>query len=104
MVCFSFIKNQNTLSFLFCFDTEKSQLSSSEREELLDQIDFSRVSEETIAACKNNKLIPQQLIADAALSLCTKLRSQLEETQTRLRLAETELAKARPSYLSSSMI
>jgi hypothetical protein len=99
---FSFVKNKNTL-FFFC--TEKStQLSSSEREELLGQIDFSRVSEETIAACKNNKLIPQQLITDAALSLCTKLRSQLEETQTRLRLAEIELAKIRPSYTSSSMI
>ncbi len=79
-------------------------MSSSEREELLNQIDFSRVSEETIAACKSNKLIPQQLITDAALSLCAKLRSQLEETQTRLRFVETELAKTRPSYTSSSMI
>jgi len=77
-------------------------LSSNEREELLSQIDFSRVSEETIAACKSNKLIPQQLITDAALSLCTKLRSQLEETRARLRLAESELSKSRPSYSSSS--
>jgi hypothetical protein len=79
-------------------------LSSNEREELLSQIDFSRVSEETISACKSNKLIPQQLITDAALTLCAKLRSQLEETQTRLRLAESELAKSRPTYISSSII
>jgi hypothetical protein len=79
-------------------------LSSNEREELLSQIDFSRVSEETIATCRSNKLIPQQLITDAALTLCTKLRSQLEETRTRLRLVENELAKSRPTYLSSSMI
>jgi hypothetical protein len=84
---------------------EKStQLSSQEREELLSQIDFSRVNEETISACKTNKLIPQQLIADAALALCAKLRSQLEETQARLRLAENELVKPRPTYTSSSMI
>ncbi|UJR38347.1 hypothetical protein I4U23_031017 [Adineta vaga] len=82
---------------------EKStQLSNTEREELLNQIDFSRVTEETIAACKNNQLIPQQVITEAALSLCAKLRNQLEETQTRLRSAESELARSRPSYTSSS--
>ncbi len=84
---------------------EKStRLSDDEREELLNQIDFSRVSEETIAACKSNKLIPQQLITDAALSLCTKLRSQLEETQARLRLVELELGRSRPSYTSPSIL
>ncbi len=79
-------------------------MSSSEREELLNQIDFSRVNEETIATCKSNKLIPQQLITEAALSLCAKLKSQLDETQTRLHLAENELIKYRPTYTSSSMI
>jgi hypothetical protein len=79
-------------------------LSSKEREELLSQIDFSRVNEETIAACRSNKLIPQQLITDAALTLCTKLRRQLEDTQARLRLAEDELVKARPIYSSPSII
>jgi hypothetical protein len=79
-------------------------LSNHEREELLAQIDFSRVNEETIAACSTNKLIPQQLITDAALALCTKLRTELEETRTRLRLAENELVKSRPTYTSSSMI
>ncbi|CAF4299596.1 unnamed protein product, partial [Rotaria magnacalcarata] len=68
---------------------EKStKLTSNEREELLSQIDFSRVSEETIAACKSNKLIPQQLITEAALALCTKLKNELEETRVRLRVAE----------------
>jgi hypothetical protein len=91
--------------FSFYFYIEKStQLSSEEREELLSQIDFSRVNEDTIAACKTNKLIPQQLISEGALALCAKLRSQLEETRGRLRLAESELAKTRPSYSSSSMI
>ena len=79
-------------------------MSNHEREELLAQIDFSRVNEETIAACSTNKLIPQQLISDAALALCTKLRTELEETRTRLRLAENELVKYRPSYTSSSRI
>jgi hypothetical protein len=87
------------------FNIEKStQLSNNEREELLSQIDFSRVSEETIAACQNNKFIPQQLITDAALALCTKLRRQLEETRARLRLAENELSKSRPLYTGSSII
>ena len=79
-------------------------MSSEEREALLNQIDFSRVNEETIAACKDNKLIPQQLITDAALALCVKLRNQLEETQARLRLAENDVGKSRPSYTSSSTI
>ncbi len=76
-------------------------MSSTERDELLNQIDFSRVNEETIAACKDNKLIPQQVITEAALALCAKLRNQLEETQARLRLAENDLGKSRPSYTSS---
>lgn len=84
------------------FALEKTtQLSNNEREELLNQIDFSRVTEETIAACKNNQLIPQQVITEAALSLCAKLRQQLEETQARLRSVEGELARSRPSYTSS---
>ncbi len=77
-------------------------MSSTEREELLSQVDFSRVNEETIAACKTNKLIPQQLITDAALTLCVKLRKQLEETQNRLQLIENGVNKSRPSYTSSS--
>ncbi|CAF0875492.1 unnamed protein product [Rotaria sp. Silwood1] len=77
-------------------------LSSTEREELLNQIDFSRVNEETIAACKNNKLIPQQLITEAALALCAKLRKQLDETRTRLCSIENELSKSRPTYTSPS--
>jgi hypothetical protein len=77
-------------------------LSSTEREELLSHVDFSRVNEETMAACKTNKLIPQQLITDAALSLSVKLRRQLEETQNRLQLLENSLNKSRPSYISSS--
>ncbi|CAF4077188.1 unnamed protein product [Rotaria sp. Silwood2] len=82
---------------------EKStKLSNVEREELLSQVDFSRVNEETIAACKSNKLIPQQLITDAALALSVKLRKQLEQTQNRLNLVENELAKSRLTYTSSS--
>ncbi|CAF1245936.1 unnamed protein product [Rotaria sp. Silwood1] len=82
---------------------EKSiQLSNAERDELLSQVDFSRVNEETIVACKSNKLIPQQLITDAALALCVKLRKQLEQTRNRLHIVESELAKSRMTYTSSS--
>jgi hypothetical protein len=93
------------LYFSFKFNIEKStQLSSTERDELLNQIDFSRVNEETIAACKDNKLIPQQVITEAALALCAKLRNQLEEAQARLRLVENDVGKSRPSYTSSGTI
>ena len=78
------------------------QMSSSEREELLNQIDFSRVNEETIAACKTNKLIPQQLITDAALAVCKKLRTQLEDTHRRLQAIEQPSSRVRTSYTSSS--
>jgi len=77
-------------------------LSSSEREELLNQVDFSRVNEETIAACKTNKLIPQQLITDAALALCVKLRKQLEETRNRLNSIDNGLNKSRPINTTTS--
>ena len=77
-------------------------MTTDEREELLSHVDFSRVNEETIAACKSNKLIPQQLITDAALALCAKLRKQLDETRTRLHFVENELTKSRSIYSSSS--
>lgn len=77
-------------------------MTSTEREELLNQIDFSRVNEETITACKTNKLIPQQLITDAALSVCKKLRKQLDETRQRLQAIENQSTRYRPSYTSST--
>ena len=83
-------------------DEEKSQpWSTSERETLLGQIDFSRVNEETINACKDNEHIPQKIIADAALALCAKMRCQLVETENRLRTVEYELSKSRPIFNSS---
>jgi len=73
-------------------------LNETEREELLNQIDFSRVNEQTIAACKTNQLIPRQLIADAALALCVKLRKELEETQHRLTSIENRTLKPKINY------
>lgn len=79
-------------------------MSEAEREQLLNHIDFSRINEDTINVCKNNKLIPQRMITEAALSLCTKLRNQLDEARNRLRLVEHELGKSRPSYTSPCKI
>ena len=102
---FIFLSVNDTILYFSCFffSLEKStQLSSLEREELLNQIDFSRVNEETIVACRTNKLIPQQMITDAALSLCSQLRAQLDDTLGRLRLIETQLARTRTTYTTSS--
>lgn len=77
-------------------------MSEHEREELINQIDFSRVSEETITACKTNELIPQKVITEAALALCVKLRRELDQAKNRLRLAEHELGKTRTTYTSPS--
>jgi hypothetical protein len=84
------------------FVEKSTQMSEQEREELINQIDFSRVSEETITACKTNQLIPQKVITEAALALCIKLRRELDEAKNRLRLAEHELGKTRPAYTSTS--
>jgi hypothetical protein len=90
---------------MFFFKEKSIHMSSTEREELLNQIDFSRINEETIAACKTNQLIPQQLITDAALTLCGKLRKQLEDTQNRLHSIENEPNKSRsPSYTSKILL
>ncbi len=77
-------------------------MSNTEREELLSQVDFSRVNEETIEACKSNKLIPQQLITDAALALCAKLRKELDEARKHLNLIENLPTKSQPSYTNTS--
>lgn len=77
-------------------------MNETEREELLNQIDFSRVNEQTIATCKTNQLIPQQLIADAALALCVKLRKELEETQRRLTSIENRTIKPKINYSTNT--
>ncbi|CAF1509909.1 unnamed protein product, partial [Didymodactylos carnosus] len=81
---------------------DKINLNSSERESLLSQIDFSKITEETINHCKNNELIPQKLITDAALSLCSKLRKELNEAKDRLRLIENDVMKTGRTTITSS--
>ncbi|CAF4218950.1 unnamed protein product [Rotaria sp. Silwood2] len=89
-------------TLLLALDNLLKNGCNDEREELLNQVNFSRINEETIVACKSNKLIPQQLITDATLALCVKLRKQLEQTRNRLHLVESELAKSRLTYTNSS--
>jgi hypothetical protein len=96
----------STITFVVCVCVcrleRSARLTQFEREQLLNQIDFSRVNEQTIGACKSNRLIPQALIIDAALALCVQLRHQLNETNARLRCFETRPAKSRSTSGRSS--
>lgn len=74
------------------------ELSDLERDELMNNIDFSEINEETIRSCRRDRSIGQKLLRDGALSLCSQLRLQLEESRSQLKRVEFELRK----YLRSS--
>jgi hypothetical protein len=49
------------------------------RDELLNAIKFDKLNEESLEELKKNEQVPKDLILDAALKLCAKLRKQLED-------------------------
>ena len=42
-------------------------------------IDFQKLNEKTLEECKNSRYVPQNIVTEAALSLCAKLRKELNE-------------------------
>ncbi len=73
-------------------------------------IDFSKVNENTLEACKNSKQIPNDVILDAALALCKKLRKELDDAKSQLKTYDykqrptlnTITSTAKPTYSSDT--
>ena len=78
------------------------------QKQLLDLIDFNKLNESTLETLKKNKHIPSDLIVEAALNLCKKLRKELDDAKSQLKSQETY--RSRPlttsvptSYVSDSI-
>ena len=56
-------------------------------------MDFSRLSESILQRAYDAELVPVAYVTQAALSLCTRLRSELEEARGVIRSQEQELEK-----------
>lgn len=74
-------------------------ISSDTQKELLDLIDFQKVSEATLEECKQSEFIPSQYIIEAALALCAKLRKELDDSKLRIKSLELN---SRPYYTTTS--
>lgn len=53
-------------------------MDDTERQSLLDSIDYNRLSETALQTALDSKLVPAAFIAKAALNLCASLRADLE--------------------------
>lgn len=76
---------------LFC--TETDNLNDEQRQELIDTIDFKMVTEETLQRALNSNIVPAVHIAKGALSLCSKLRTELESVKRLTQKQEEELKR-----------
>ncbi|ELU17080.1 hypothetical protein CAPTEDRAFT_221817 [Capitella teleta] len=64
-----------------------------QKQELLETVDFSRLSECTLQCAYDSGLVPGAYVTKAALSLCTKLRSDLDAAKVIIRDQELRLER-----------
>lgn len=85
-------------SFVF---TETDNLNDEQRQELINTIDFKLVTEETLQRALTTNIVPAVHIAQGALSLCSKLRTELESVK-RLNQKQDEEIKKYQKHQNSS--
>lgn len=59
----------------------------------METVDFSRLSESTLQRAYDSQLVPGAYITKAALSLCAKLRAELDATRATVRAQDEQLAR-----------
>ena len=64
-------------------------------------IDFRKINEKTLDECKDCQFVPQTVVTEAALSLCAKLRKELDEMKL---LNKSYEIKSRPLVMSSEHV
>ena len=66
-------------------------LDADTQNKLLNLIDFNKLSQKTLEDCQKCEHIPPKYVAEAALTLCAKLRKELDEQKA-------AAAASKPSY------
>jgi hypothetical protein len=82
--------------------TEKDNLNKDQRQELVDTIDFKLVTEETLQKALYSDVIPAVYVAEGALSLCTRLRTELESVKRISQKREEEIKRQQKQHSSNS--
>ena len=73
--------------------SEDNSLEEPDRKRLLDEVDFSRLSESILQRAYDAELVPVSYVTQAALALCSRLRRELEDARGLIRTQEEELEK-----------
>ena len=73
--------------------SEKLNLDEDEKQKLLDLIDFDKLSEGALLKAYEVDIFPANHVTKAALALCSKLRSELDNAKEVIRTQEAELNK-----------
>ena len=80
---------------MMCLRADKSSdVNDTDRQSLLDSIDYNRLSENSLQTALDSKLVPAAFVAKAALNLCATLRSDLEAANEVIRRHKTDLDRA----------
>ena len=66
-------------------------MEDSEKESLLNNVDFRRLSESALQNAYESQLVPDLFVTKAALALCAKLRHELETARDIIRTQQEEL-------------
>lgn len=79
----------------YVLTAEKDKLKDDQREELLDTVDFTLLGEATLKRAYETQVVPASFVAKGALSLCSKLKSELETAKNTVSRQEDELQRLR---------
>ncbi|VDI28279.1 Hypothetical predicted protein [Mytilus galloprovincialis] len=85
----------------YVLSSETDNLNDEQRQELISTIDFKLVTEETLQRALTTNIVPAVHIAQGALSLCSKLRTELESVK-RLNQKQDEEIKKYQKHQNSS--
>ncbi|XP_041370074.1 root phototropism protein 2-like [Gigantopelta aegis] len=77
----------------YILKSEKDKISSDQRQELLDIVNFGLMTEEGLKRACDSQLVPPSCVARGALSLCSRLKSELDSVKYIAQMQEEELQK-----------
>jgi len=79
-------------------DSEKDKLSPEQRKEMINTINFTLLGESTLRQALDSDIIPPFHIAKGALSLCIRLRAELDLMSATAAKQEEELKRYNFAY------
>ena len=92
------MKDNNVLHEIHLHVVEKEKLTSDQRQELIETVNFNLLNEETLQRAQESALVPPTNIAKGALALCNRLRAELETAKSTILKQEEEVKRLQSAY------